>query len=74
MKVKLLTTEQKDILTGVEISNSHLYNPSLDAEDNWFISTEECDQTTNPDYAWVKELPEIDYNPIPFDLSGFNVN
>lgn len=74
MKVKLLTTEQKDLLVGVEITNSHFYNPSQDAEGNWFISIEECDQTYNLNYAWVKELPEIDYNPIPLDLSGFNVN
>ena len=74
MKVKLLTTEQKDLLVGVEIANSHFYNPSKDANDNWFISVQECNQTTNPNYAWVKSLPEIDYTPIPFDLAAFNVN
>jgi hypothetical protein len=74
MKVKLLTAEQKDLLLGVEIANSHFYNPSVDANGDWFISTEECDQTTNSNYAWVKDLPEIDYTPIPFDLAAFNVN
>ena len=74
MKVKLLTPEQKDLLVGAEITNSHFYNPSQDAEGNWFISNEECDQTSNPDYAWIKELSEIDYEPIPFDLSQFNAN
>ena len=74
MKVKLLTTEQKALLVGAEITNSHFYNPSQDVEGNWFISNEECDQTSNPDYLWVKELPEIDYSRIPLDLLEFNVN
>ena len=74
MKVKLLTTEQKDLLVGIEITNSHFYNPSLDANGDWFISIQECSQTSNPAYAWVKDLPEIDYAPIPLDLSEFNVN
>lgn len=73
MKVKLLTAEQKDTLIGVEISDSHFYGPTEDGNGNWFISIIECEQTTNPDYLWVKALPEIDYVPIPFDSNEFNL-
>ena len=73
MKVKLLTTEQKDLLVGIEISDSHFYNPFLDADRNQILSLEEANATTNPDYLWVKDLPEIDYNGIPFDIAQFNL-
>lgn len=69
MKVKLLTTEQKDSLIGIEIADSHFYNPVKDSEDNWFISIKEAEHTTNPDFQWVKDLPEIDYVKPPFDIS-----
>lgn len=74
MKVKLLTTEQKDLLVGVEIADNHFYNPFQDDNTNFVISLEECDQTSNPDFIWVKDLPEIDYIPIKFNLFGFNAN
>jgi len=70
MKVKLLTPEQKDLLIGAEIANSHFYNPVQDANANWFISLEESRQTTKANYLWVKDLPEINYSPIPFDLQN----
>lgn len=74
MQVKLLTTEQKDLLVGVEITDSHFYNPVQDVDGNWYISQQECDQTTNPDYLWVKELPDSEFKRMPFNLSEFNVN
>jgi hypothetical protein len=74
MKVKLLTTEQTSLLLGAEIANSYFANPFLDADGNNVISIEETNSVTNPDYLWIKELPEIDYKPIPLDLSEFNVN
>jgi hypothetical protein len=74
MKVKLLTPEQTNLLIGAEIANSYFANPFLDADGNNVLSIQESDSVTNPDYLWIKELPEIDYSPIPFDLSEFNVN
>ena len=70
MKVKLLTTEQKDSLIGVQIGDSHFYNPAQDANGDWFLSIPECKQTTNPDYLWVKDLPEIDYVPHTIDINN----
>jgi hypothetical protein len=72
MKVKLLTTEQKDSLIGVQIGDSHFYNPTQDAEGNWFVSILECEQTTNPSYLWVKDLPEIDRVPHTIDINNIN--
>jgi hypothetical protein len=74
MKVKLLTPEQTNLLIGAEIANSHFASPFLDANGNKVLSIQEADSVTNPDYLWIKELPEIDYTPIPLDLSEFNVN
>jgi hypothetical protein len=73
MKVKLLSIGQKESLVGIQIADSHFYNPIEDANGNWFISLEECEQTTNPDYLWIKDLYEIDYNPTPFGVSQFNL-
>ena len=70
MKVKLLTTEQKDSLIGVEIGDSHFYNPVQDGEGNWYISILESEITTNPDYLWVKDLPEIDRVPHTIDINN----
>lgn len=70
MKVKLLTTEQKDSLIGVQIEDSHFYGPAQDANENWFISVQETEQTTNPSYLWVKDLPEIDYVPHTIDINN----
>lgn len=74
MKVKLLTSEQTNLLIGAEIANSHFANPFLDANGNHVLSIQEADSVTNPDYTWIKSLPEIDYSPIPLDLSEFNAN
>jgi hypothetical protein len=74
MKVKLLTLEQKNLLVGAEITDSLFANPFLDADGNHILSLQEVADATNPDYLWINELPEIDYVPIPLDLSQFNVN
>jgi len=61
MKVAILTQEQKDLLSNVQYTDDIYFRPLLDGDGNWFISIEELDGTTNPDYQWVKDLPLIDY-------------
>ena len=61
MLVYLLTNEQADSIRGVEFILDNLFNPILDADGNYIISQEEVNQTT---IEWVKELPQIEYNPI----------
>lgn len=71
MKVRQLTLEQKNILVGkVWGYDNQEFNPTLDADGNWFISNEEVNGCTLvqaesiPCDAWLLTLPEIDYNPI----------
>jgi hypothetical protein len=64
MNVYKLTEEQKDQLVGQTWNGTAYFNPTLDADGNWFISVEEVNGCEKPEFAWVKELAEIDYNPI----------
>ena len=61
MIVYQLTPEQADSLIGVEFMPDNIFNPIQDADGNWIISQEEVNQTT---IEWIKELPQIEYNPI----------
>lgn len=63
--VGLLTEVQKNELVGVYYSPDSIYNPIQDIDDNWVISVEEIQQTTNPDTMWVKDLELIVYKPKP---------
>lgn len=62
MKVRQLTIEQKDLLVGQTWDGVQYFNPTLDANGNWFISNEEVNGCTT--IAWLLTLPEIDYNPV----------
>lgn len=62
MKVRQLTTEQKEQLLGQTWDGIQFFNPQLDANGNWFISNEEVNGCTT--IAWLSTLPEIDYNPV----------
>jgi hypothetical protein len=65
IQVGLLTDVQKDELVGQMYDEDSYYNPIQDLNDNWIISVEEIDQTVNPNFSWVKELPLIPYEPKP---------
>jgi hypothetical protein len=64
MKVGLLTTTQKNKLVNKEFSEDSLFNPIQDANNKWVISVEEMEQA-NENFAWVRDLPLIDYLPKP---------
>ena len=70
MKVRQLTAEQKDLLNGQMWNNQAFFNPTLDANGNWFISNEEVNNCTheNAAYEWIHELPEIDHNPVVSEM------
>jgi hypothetical protein len=68
MKVKLLTPEQKDSLTGIYFKEHQVFCPLEDANGNWVLGLDTADQTTNSDYLWVKELTEIEYEKKVVDL------
>jgi hypothetical protein len=63
--VGLLTEVQKDELVGVYYSPDSIYNPIQDFNDNWIISVEEIQSTSNPETMWVKELELIEYKAKP---------
>jgi len=69
MKVRQLTEEQKDQLVGQTYDGVQFFNPTLDADGNWFISNEEVNNCTHAGVnEWIHELPEIDYNPVVSEL------
>jgi hypothetical protein len=63
--VGLLTKVQKNELVGVYYSADSIYNPIQDINDNWIISVEEMQSTSNPDTMWVKDLELIEYKAKP---------
>jgi hypothetical protein len=70
MNVYKLTLEQKDLLNGQKWNNQAFFNPTLDADGNWFISIEEVNGCTheNGAFEWIHELPLIAYNPVVSEL------
>ena len=62
IQVGLLTEEQKELLVGQEFMVDVYFNPVQDNNDNWIISVEEIQQCNNQ-FAWVKELELINYEP-----------
>lgn len=62
MKVYKITPNQKNQLIGVEYVEDCSYNPIQDDANNWIISTKEVNETTNEQFLWLKDLPQIDYN------------
>jgi hypothetical protein len=69
MKVRQLTEEQKNLLEGKMYDGVQFFNPTQDADGNWFISNEEVAQATNEEFtSWINGLTEIDYNPVISEL------
>lgn len=70
MNVYKLTETQKDQLAGQTWDGVQYFNPTQDADGNWFISVEEVNGCTLTQAqligcdAWLLTLPEIDYNPV----------
>jgi len=61
MLVGLLTLIEKEALEGKKYTEESYFNPILDTNQNWVISTQEIDFCTNNDYSWVKQLPLIQW-------------
>jgi hypothetical protein len=66
MKVGLLTITEKESLDGQLVQVNWYFNPVLDCNDDWIISTQEIDGSIYPQNEWVKTIPLIDWcEPIP---------
>jgi hypothetical protein len=73
-QVALLTEQQAETLAGKEYAIASYYNPVKDCDGIWLITIQEIEQTTNPDFLWVKELPLTDWCPAPLNVSGDTSN
>lgn len=72
MKVGKLTFEQKNLLLGQKVQDSWYFNPVQDFDGNWVISIEEINNNQNPNFDWLNEIEQIDWNP-PIYESGLNL-
>jgi hypothetical protein len=61
MIVHKLTAMQKNKLIGIEYIPNCTYNPVQDGNGVWIITTEEVEQTTDENFLWVKDSPQIEY-------------
>ena len=73
-QVAIITLEQADLLRGQEFAPASHYNPVQDCLANWIITIQEIEQTTNPEYLWVQDLPLIDWCPPIPNPSGVTEN
>jgi hypothetical protein len=62
-QVAIITQQQADLLAGQEYAPASHYNPVQDCDNNWLITIQEIEQTTNPDFLWVKDLPLSEWCP-----------
>lgn len=53
----ILTEQEKDSLVGKKYNQHSFYHPTQDLDDNWFISFQEINNTSNEDTIWVKNKP-----------------
>lgn len=65
MLVALLTIGQKDSLVGQLVQHDWYFNPVQDCDGNWFISTEEIENSIYPQNEWVKGLSLSEWCPPP---------
>lgn len=62
--VKIPTIELKDSLIGQTWDEVQFFNPTLDADNNWFISQEEVNGCNKPEFQWLKSCELIEHNPV----------
>jgi hypothetical protein len=62
-----LTISEVEVLSGKTYSDGCYYNPIQDKNNNWIISTEEIDKTTDPEFLWIKSI-----SLIPFEGKVWN--
>jgi hypothetical protein len=58
-----ITIIQMQSLIGKAFDEICYFNPVQDVNGDWFISIEEVNNCTNPNFQWVKELNESEFIP-----------
>lgn len=56
MFIAIITESQKNELIGKLVQPNWYFNPVLDCQERWIISTEEINNSIYPENDWVKEL------------------
>lgn len=64
MQVVKITEEQKDLLIGQTWDGATFFNPTLDADNQWFVSIEEVNGCDKPEFQWLKSCELIEHNPV----------
>jgi hypothetical protein len=54
--VAILTIHQKDSLFQQLVCPDVYFNPTLDVNEDWFISQEEITESIYPEHEWIKDL------------------
>ena len=54
--VAILTINQKDSLDGQLVCPDVYFNPTLDVNQDWFISQQEVNTSIYPEHDWIKDL------------------
>jgi hypothetical protein len=62
MKIALLTIYQYRSLQGQEFDTDSKFNPTSLPSGAYFISEEEIKQYQGTEFAWIKDLPLVDYS------------
>jgi len=68
MQVVKITEQEKNSLIGQTWDNVTFFNPTKDAENQWFVSIEEVNGCNKPEFQWLKSCELIEYNPIISNL------
>jgi hypothetical protein len=63
MTVRLLTESQKNQLFGQLYDENSYFNPTQDLYNRWFISEEEVQYNIYPEFEWINNLPQIEFEP-----------
>ena len=73
-QVAIITEIEKNYLDGELVQPDWYFNPILDCNDNWVISSQEIESSIYPQNDWVKQLSLIDgCEPTP-SPSGSTIN
>jgi hypothetical protein len=68
MQVVKITQEQKDLLMGQTWDEVTFFNPTIDADGQYFVSQEEVNGCNKLDFQWLKSCELIEHNPIVVNI------
>lgn len=64
MQVVRISSEQKDLLIGEKWNDETFFNPTLDADNEWFVSIQEVYGCDKPEFQWLRQCELVIHNPI----------